>query len=889
MDEIQRKLALIDEEIAGRNLLSRLAGTAPLFYPAVGLMTGILLQDSVLDPVMGDHRRIAVSIWLAALVIAAIVTWLVHRGRDLRPQTLAWVALLCFACLGAVRVLSFDTARPSDIRHMVGEDRILATIRGRLLTQPREMPQDWCFAQFAFTDPATAFYLSVNEIKTSDGWHRVCGTIRVYVDEPTPNLHVGDNVLMYCWLHRFEEPGNPGQFNVAEYLKRRNIYVGASVPAREAIEICETGGRNLLSKMRRTFAEAAARGLLDDASVDTPGEAILEALLLGERSHIDRETYQAFRRTGLLHFISLSGMHMGILIGTVWLLCRTAGLGKPRRAVVCMIATVVFLLVVPPRAPTVRAAVIVLAYCAAVLIRRRTDPLNSLSLAAIVLLLVRPTQLFEVGWQLSFAAVAGVLVLTTRIEFFIYEKTRRTTQQAGAAVRPLAHAVKSTDRRIMRLFSTGVAAWIGGAGILLYHFCIITPLASVWTVLLFPLITVILVMGFAKIVLFFILPTVSTLLGTCIPLVVSTLIVIVKVISHLDINCILIGRVGIGVVVLYYGLVLFVLYGGTCHILVRQRDIAWFASIEPRRRLRIAARGSSKPPSRDLVFRKGWLCAVWTLLLIACLVAVKWQRTHRDHLSMTCLDVGHGQAILVQLPGTINLLFDAGSLYSSDVGTRIVGPFLDRAGIGRLHAIVVSHHDIDHINGIPEIVDGRRVDRIYATEALLAEPATAETARVLVRHLRKKRVPLEKVPKLIESGSARIRVLWPTDEWANRPEIGDNDRSLVCLIEYAGKEILLCSDIERLAQQQVMDLYPTLKADVVVAPHHGSTATLDADFLEHLAPNALICSCGRRDYEQGRTVRPAVPGTLLVTARDGAVTVRIDRTGTVKTSAFRRR
>ena len=103
------------------------------------------------------------------------------------------------------------------------------------------------------------------------------------------------------------------------------------------------------------------------------------------------------------------------------------------------------------------------------------------------------------------------------------------------------------------------------------------------------------------------------------------------------------------------------------------------------------------------------------LTLLVPLGVMKWQRTHRDHLSITCLDVGHGQAILARLPGTMNILFDAGSLYGSDIGTRIVLPFLDYEGIGRLHAVVVSHRDIDHINGLPEVANRRRVDRVSST------------------------------------------------------------------------------------------------------------------------------------------------------------------------------
>jgi competence protein ComEC len=118
-----------------------------------------------------------------------------------------------------------------------------------------------------------------------------------------------------------------------------------------------------------------------------------------------------------------------------------------------------------------------------------------------------------------------------------------------------------------------------------------------------------------------------------------------------------------------------------------------------------------------------------------------------------------GKYSAVRLPGTMNILFDAGSMYTSDVGTRIVLPFLDYMGVSRLHAIVLSHHDIDHINGVPEVVDRRRVDHVYANDVFLAQSQTAETASLLLEHLDARGVRGDRVPEIIAAGPARIHTL----------------------------------------------------------------------------------------------------------------------------------
>jgi len=280
-------------------------------------------------------------------------------------------------------------------------------------------------------------------------------------------------------------------------------------------------------------------------------------------------------------------------------------------------------------------------------------------------------------------------------------------------------------------------------------------------------------------------------------------------------------------------------------------------------------------------------CVVMAIILLSCLGLMKWHRTHRDHLSLTCLDVGHGQAILAQLPGTMNVLFDAGSMHASDVGARIVLPFLDYIGVSRLHAIVLSHHDIDHINGVPEIADRRQVDHVYVGDAFLAQAQTTETARLLAQHLQARGIAVDRVPEVITGSPASVELLWPAGDPNAQQQLSDNDRSLVSMIAFGGVRVLLCSDTESLAQQQIIRLYPALKADVVVAPHHGSVRTLDPGFLPQLQPRVLLCSCGRPNYDRGRVIKPDLQTEAYYTARDGAVTICIDADGAVQRHALK--
>jgi len=394
----------------------------------------------------------------------------------------------------------------------------------------------------------------------------------------------------------------------------------------------------------------------------------------------------------------------------------------------------------------------------------------------------------------------------------------------------------------------GLGAWLGGAGILLYHFYTINPLTSIWTVIVFPLVVGVLTFGFLKIILSFLLPTVSAILGVLVTGLAELLIWIVKLFAHLDISQILTGQVSSVPIILYY---CFVLFAGFVYF------------------------------RRPLI--KKAICTAMVLVMIAFLGVTKWQRTHRGNLVLTALDVGHGQAIVARLPGKANILFDAGSLYKSDIGRRIVAPFLDYSGINRIDSIIISHNDVDHINGIPEIVEYCKVGGVYVNDDFFDKTDQWGTARFLAQSLRKKGLKIQRLGKELNlARKAKIRILWPTEQILQGEELSDNDRSAVTLIEFAGTKILLCSDIEKFAQRELVRLYPELKADVVVLPHHGLGKTLDTDFLEKLDADILICSCGRSQYEKQQVINFQNGAKAFYTPKDGAVVVYVEKDGTIK-------
>ena len=848
MDLIRKKLELIDWKLAlgPAYVIRQIIDSAPLVLPAVAIIIGILLQKFINSPTL---------FWLVLAIISALTAfvYIAFKRTDSNIYIIVCLAFFCSMSLGAVRLNSYRYLPANDISNFVGKEPTLATIRGTIITEPYISDNNnWVFAKYKFTDPGSSFYLRITEAEGKGDWFNVSGIVRVQVDEVVKNLFkAGDNVQMYCWLERIQPPTNPGEFDFRKKLANDNIFIAASVKTRDAIETLQKNNGTSFFNIHN-YLQRAARGILaEDLPEENPNSnTLIAALVLGDRTKIDHQTNIAFRKTGLLHFVSLSGLNFVIMIAFVWWLCKLTGFGKKRQAIICIAVSILFVLAVPPNPPVLRAAVISLVFCASFLFVRQPNSFNSLALSAIILLLFKPLDINNASWQLSFSTTFGILLFCRRIQLFLYEKIAALYKQMLNTPKFPFFTKEQSLFNLSGLFSTGFAAWVGGAGFMLYHFNTITPLTSIWTVIASPFVSAIMIIGLLKIVVFFFLPSIAVFLGIVANVLSGCLIWLVKIFAKVSVSEILIGRVSIWIIIFYY-----------C--------VLFFAAF--------------------FLFRRPLLRKIISIALISILsvsiIAVKFQRIYRSELVLICIDVGHGQAILVQPPGMANLLFDAGSLYKSDVGKRTVIPFLRSQGIAKLDAIIISHNDIDHINAIPEVVDDEKTSGIFANDDFFIDRENTGAAKFLNNYLNKSGISIQNLKELKINSPAVIKVIWPIKDARNEDELSDNDNSAVTQIEFAGRKILLCSDIEKFAQQKIIETYPDLKADIVIAPHHGSTATTDPNFIKKLAPKFLVYSCGQTQYEnQNESVYKSA--TSLFTVKDGLIRICINNKGRITYSTF---
>jgi len=823
-------------------LIDRLFSTAPVLPFTIAFGLGILFAYKI-----HTHR----TVWIAAICMTLsaglCLLFTIKTKTGFRFALALTGASLAVFALGAVRAHSITDTPPHHITGYLRNDRELATLKGKVISPIRTDAFSRGLSAIPWLSAQSSFYLQTEQIQSPDGWEIATGKIRVQISEPIDHVHPGNTVQIDCWLSRFTPPPNPGQFDLQKHMHQRGVYLAASVSIAEGVEVIDPSV-SLLSKTRSALYRLASDALLDETATDNTVRSLTAALLLGRRGSLSPQITAAFRDTNLAHFISLSGMHVGILAASLWWLLRIVGITKRPRAILCIILILLYAMIVPARAPTMRAVFISCFFFASILFRIQPNALNTLSLSALVLLFVHPYDLFAAGWQLSFLSVLGILLFFPAVQYhfltkFFYPVTAYFPESLTGLKNPL--------RRVIELLAVGVSVWITIAPILLYYFGQINPFSPLWTVLVLPFVLIILYAGFAKMLSSLFLPTVASVFGWILNYAAAGFENTVVILSKIDFFRVVSYRPDLFLVLILYFLMLVI-----CLL-----------------------------PSYHWRIRKG----VVFLILLCFLypgISSHLEIKNRNDLEITCLSVGHGQAVVLSAPGNEHFLFDAGSITNRNIAHKTILPFLQHQSIFSLDAVCLSHGDMDHINAVGDIAAAMKIKNIYANQVLLDSAREPSIEKEVCEALTQMGPTVEPFQPYSGQSGLTIKSIWPDETILSEASISENDKSEVLLIEYTGHKILLCGDIERTAQNRLAEQNPDLTVDVLILPHHGSTTNLDVRFVESLKPAVVIASCSKR-FVRNAYHRPEGSSVqAFYTAIDGAVTVKINADGVLKANSF---
>ncbi len=816
--------------------LGAIAGR-PLVPVAIALIVGIAISGKM--PLLAP-------LWIAATFSLAIIAALVRRHP--RIATTA-ISLACATFGIAIAQLSASYYPAHHIAHFSTETRRLAQLELRLVHPPRIYAPT--FGQAYPMPPKQVALAEVTAVRTWQGWQQSTGAALIQIAEPNPMLKVGQTVRAFGLLDRPAPAMNPGQFDWATYYRQQRVLVSFHVPRAGNIVIADEGRPTVLQRWRAWTRDMLAGGFADRQSLD---HALLRALVLGDSDPELRDVQEQFRATGTSHHLAISGMHIAVMGGVIFLIARVVRLSPRWSWAIAMAFVTAYGLAALPSPPVVRSVLLWLAIGMAMLGRRGVDPLQLLALVVITMLLYHPLDLFNAGFQLSFGIVLGLILLTRPLAWLLGQRPAGEEEEV-VPTRWVLRAAAYVDSQILLAIAAGVVAWLVSMPIIASHFTQLNPWAVMASIAIAPAVFVTLIAGVFKIVLTAIWPGMATGWAWGAQLPTQLMRWSVDMLAQLPYGDVPLPAPTWWMIGLFYVTLL------------------------------LAARRWPAPGLR-LLTRLAHLAAIGVLLFLPYRSTIT-HSTPRDAVRVTILSVGAGQCAVVEPPSGRVTIIDAGSLSLADPVRRAIAPFLRARGITQVDTIAVSHANSDHFSAVAELVEA------YGVRQVLVGPGFAEMATnnpmlsdLLADLRRVQRPPTTIRPgQIIPLGAdTTLEALWPVESVDFQP----NDRSLVLTITHAGKTILFPGDIQDAAMRSLLQGDPdALRADLLIAPHHGSAESATADFLTAVRPGVIVSSNDRtlsNKQKQFETIAGAIP--LYRTHTSGAVTIVIDHEGNLSVTPF---
>lgn len=709
---------------------------------------------------------------------------------------------------------------------------------------------------------------------------KVSGNVRLFVPIPQTKsefseLKYGSRIRVSCKLEREDDFINPGVIPRRQMLDRLGIDASGSVKSRFLVE--KLADESVFVPLAWVYDQRAK--LIDsfrrNLSPRTAG--VMIASLLGDKYFLDKETADLFRDGGTFHILVISGLHITFIGGLLLLIIRQFTRNRSVQFAVTNCVLWAYTLAVGADVPVVRAAVMFTVISFSHVIYRQSSLLNSLGVCALLLLVWRPTELFDPSFQLTFVSVAAIVACA----YPLIEMLRKIGSWTPSASEPFPPNVPKWLTRLCEAIYWNNEAWR------------IEAKRNIWTARLTksPYLGAKLVGGVQRALR-------SLFEGILFSMIVQIWMLPLTVVyfHRVSFASILLNLwVGVIIAIESFAAVAGVLLGYFGEALARPffafAEIAdWLMIALPRlfsdngwSSFRLPAYSGPgrivyllffipvillafslsrwKPfelkASSMFVTRRFLIPAFATLVLLSSVIIFlpNSPPTADGRLRIDFLDVGQGDAALVTFPDGKTLLVDGGGRINyriaedgeipfvrdvRGIGEAVVSEFLWYRGLSRVDHILATHADADHIQGLTDVAKNFQIGSAVFGRMPSEDPDYADLAEVLQR----RRISSTNIFRgdVLQFGEVSVEVLYPPasdDLYA----VSANDNSIVLRIIYGKRKFLLTGDIERLAESAVVS--GDISADLVKVPHHGSRTSSTQEFINAVGAKFAVISVGK--------------------------------------------
>ncbi len=770
-------------------------------------------------------------------LIILLALWAFLMGMK-KTEAGSWMAFILFFLLGIFSIHDYLQPQhsPSHISQYAGPDRI--SLEGVIDRTPQR------------TQGRIQLWIRSEKIILSNRPIPVYGRLLLILRNEGGPFRLGDRLRFLCRLYAPHGFHNPAGFSYERHLAFDRIHtIGFLSHENSWVKIGE-GFKNPLL-LRIEGWRDHIRDFLEKES-PPPSSSIFKALVLGEQGDIPEEVKEYFVRTGTAHLLAISGDQFGIVALLsfsllIWILKRSEFLllsisVKKWAAGLTIPLIILYAFIAGGGMPVIRAMIMLITFLFSILLNRERNLLHTLALAAFLTLLFSPPSLFDVSFQLSFLAVLSILYMVPRILEGLKEEGVSLLLEITWKKR-LWKYVK------ISLLVTAVAT-LGTGPFVVLHFNRISPIGLVTNLLIIPWVGFVIVpLSLAASILSFFLSPVAIFLININHIITLTLLRVLSFFASFPYASLFVSTPTALEIFLFY-ILLFL----TVHL--KKQKVARYLFV-----------GSCVILVLDLAF--------WNL-----------RGYFQRNLTLTFIDVGQGDSVLLEFPMGKTMLIDGGGLPEDrfDIGKNVIAPFLWKKKIRRLDFLVLTHPDPDHLKGLNFIASHFSIGQFWENGIRTNSEAYQQLENTLLRK-GIERLSLNEDSPPREIHGVQICFLNPP---ARAPSLTGfparsflNNSSLGTKLQFGNIRVLLAGDIEKEAEYRMVREEVPLRAEILKIPHHGSLSSSTLHFLQSVKPSYAILSVGERNI--GRLPHPEVirryqelGAQIYRTDNHGAITIRTD-------------
>jgi len=778
---------------------------------------------------------------------------------------------------------TLQSEAPADPQHISNliENRQVVSIGGVLTKHPSIFQ--------GASGPETRLIMQAHTLYSASGRQnkslcKTSGLIQLTLNGLLPHdLTPGDHFLVRAKLSPVYTFSTPGSFNYKRHLANQAILVKGWVQSPENMVRFHPRNFSVIKSGLQTVWYLPERirhsiAIFLDNTLKQPARGLYKAILIGDRTDVPSSVLESFTAAGCIHILAISGVHMGLLALVIsavltWLLKRSQWIllsHLPIRKIVVVTALLpllLYALIAGLNIPVLRAFLTAAVLLLAILFDRPGNLPNHILLAAFLIIVWKPTTILTASFQLSFSAVIAIALIYPQLYNLIIRKppsTRSSNPAQSTTLRLMPSAINITIKiYLLRWFLAGIAvttaATLGTLPLLIFHFNKFSLIAPISNLLVEPLICF-----WALIIGLF-----ASLCIPIAPLLAKILFVI--------------GGVGLSsaekICTFFSSLPYASLWLPTPSLL--ETTLFYVFLVSTVISFRLGKKGR--------IFSLG-LASICLFALGAVLSITSISKQVSKTASVSILDVGHGSSLLLQLPHNKNILIDGGGAGNDrfNIGERVIAPFLWKNRIRTLDAVIITHPHADHYNGLPFILSRFRPKIIWINGIQEYEKEYRQLLD-LAAQLGSETKVARTDDILFQEGEIRLQCIasgFPV-QYKRKTETGStqykisnpNNMSLVLRLDVSDKSFLFPADIDAATANILVTQGRNVAADVLLAPHHGSSSSISQDFIGSVDPEFVAISAGRNNpfnlpdksfFElQKRGIE------ILTTGRDGTLTFTV--------------